>query len=115
MNSKQKLIDLINQKLIDRYLEEKRKYYKTILPEVDFKCVHFFVVGEKKDVPSALGTHRCACMFCGENYFKHGPDMVLLLRRMPPHTHAWDLCPNGTYRCIARGCNNPVLDQICFN
>lgn len=39
-------------------------------------CNHIFVFGEKREFPSALGSHRAACKLCRLNYYQYVADLV---------------------------------------
>lgn len=80
-------------------------------------CKHFFVLGEKKEFASSLGTHYSHCQYCHKNLQQHVVDIIDESYKIVPgfsklskqekekrtHIHVWDpwdKYPN-TYRCVS--------------
>ncbi|MCV5746237.1 hypothetical protein OFN42_39120, partial [Escherichia coli] len=56
-------------------VENAKKIFRIENKKID-KCDHFFIVGEKKKRPSALGTHTSHCKHCKKNLMLHVCDVV---------------------------------------
>lgn len=66
------------------------------------ECNHFFVLGDYKPIPSALGSRYCHCKICGMNYHEA---VIKLINKS--HIHAWEwLKKHKMYRCCYEKCGD---------
>lgn len=100
---------------------------RKIDPTLETKeCFHFFLIQEKKQTKSCIGTHDISCMHCSKNYYQQVAETIEYLvretnyselseedKKKQRHIHCWDktkkgyICiPDGSYQCGSLIVNN---------
>jgi hypothetical protein len=81
------------------------------------ECKHFFVFGEKRQIPSCLGTHKAQCRHCFQNLFERLPDVIIdgVKLEEPEGKHV--PLPSGKFEyqlCWPREWSSPLLGTCCY-